>query len=76
MEFISCHIIPLVTNSLKGGHTHHIHTCTHTHTHTHTHMHSDFADKKHFKKPGVKTSVYIYPTLAGVFAYIFSQSRD
>ena len=35
--FMSCHIIPLVTNSLGGEHTH---TQTHTQTHTHTHRHT------------------------------------
>ena len=33
MESILCHIMPLVINSLGGGHTH-----THTHTHTQTHI--------------------------------------
>ena len=38
--FTSCHITPLVINSL-GGNTH-THTYTHTHTHTHkqTHTHT------------------------------------
>ena len=37
MKFISCHITPLVINSLGGTHTH-THTHTHTYTHTHTHI--------------------------------------
>ena len=46
MGFISCHIIPLVINSFRGGdtctHTHtHAHTHTHTHTHTHLHTHTN-----------------------------------
>ena len=37
MGFISRHIMPLVINSLGGGHTHmRVHVHTHTHTHTHT----------------------------------------
>ena len=41
MRSISCHIMPLVINSLRGGHTHiHTHTLTHTHTHTNTHTHT------------------------------------
>ena len=35
MESISCHITPLVINSLEGGYTHK-HTCTHTNIHTET----------------------------------------
>ena len=36
MGFISCHIMPLVINSLMGTHTHaHIHKHTHTHICTH-----------------------------------------
>ena len=32
--------MPIVINSLRGGHTHtHTHTLTHTHTNTHTHTH-------------------------------------
>ena len=55
MEFISCHIMPLVINSL-GAHTHtdtytHTHTHTHKHTHTHTHIqtsaHKQFLETKH-----------------------------
>ena len=37
MGSISHHIMPLVINSLKGGHTH-THRHTHTHTHTQTQM--------------------------------------
>ena len=49
MEFISCHIIPLVVYSLEGRltctHTHmythiHTHTLTHTYTQTNTHIHT------------------------------------
>ena len=38
MGSISCHITPLIINSLGAGtHTHtHTHTRAHTHTHTHT----------------------------------------
>ena len=44
MESISCHIMPLVINSLRRGHTDTLalsplslsHARTHTHTHTHT----------------------------------------
>ena len=39
---ISCHIMPLVINSLGGAHTH-----KHTHTHTYRHPH-----RNNFKKPG------------------------
>jgi len=46
---ISNHIMPLVINSLGGGHTH---THTHTHAHTCAHTHTDIADKSNFKKPG------------------------
>ena len=38
MESISCHITPLVINSLGGRHTQ---TQTHTQTHTHKHTHTD-----------------------------------
>jgi len=38
---ISHHIMPLVINSLGGGHTH-------------THTHTDIADKSNFKKPGMR----------------------
>ena len=38
--------MPLVINSLRGGHTH-------THTHRHTHTHTDARIKSNFKKPGV-----------------------
>jgi len=48
--FISYHIMPLVINSLGGGHTH-THTHAHTHTHMHVHTHTDIADKSNFKKP-------------------------
>ena len=42
MESISCHIMPLVINSLGGGHTHtHTHTQTQTQTQTQTHTHND-----------------------------------
>ena len=49
MESISCHITPLVINSLGGGHTH-----THTHTHAHTHTHTDDLHRINFKKPGAR----------------------
>jgi len=42
---ISHHIMPLVINSLGGGHTH---TCTHARTNT------DIMDKSNFKKPGAR----------------------
>ena len=56
------YIMPLLINSLRGGHTHihthahthtrtHTHTHAHTHTHTQTHTHTDVADKINFKKP-------------------------
>ena len=45
MGSISRHIMPLVINSLRGGHTH-------THTHKHTHTHTDDPHKINFKKPG------------------------
>ena len=42
MESISCHITPLVINSLGSGHTHtHTHTQTQTKTQTQTHTHID-----------------------------------
>ena len=44
MGWISCHITPLVINSLRG-------TYTHTHTHTHTRAHTNFLDKGNLKKP-------------------------
>ena len=37
----SHHIMPLVINSLAGGHTH-----THTHTHTQAHTHTDIRRQK------------------------------
>ena len=37
MRSISCHITPLVINSLVGGHTY-THTHTHTHANTYTHI--------------------------------------
>ena len=43
MGFTSCHIMPTVINSLRGGDTHtRTHTCTHapTHTQTHTDVHT------------------------------------
>ena len=40
MGSISCHITPIVINSLGGGHTH-THKYTHTHTHTHAHTHTN-----------------------------------
>ena len=36
--------MPLVINSLEGGHTH---------TYTHTNMHTDIRGQSNFKKPGV-----------------------
>ena len=42
MGSISHHIMPLVINSLRGGHTH-----------THTHI-LKFADRSNSKKPGLK----------------------
>ena len=46
MRSISHHIMPLVMNSIGGGH---IHMQTHTHIHTHT----DDLHGINFKKPGV-----------------------
>ena len=46
MRSISCHIMPLVINSLGGGHTH---TNTHTHTHAYRRLH-----RNNFKKPGAR----------------------
>ena len=43
MESISCHIMPLVTKSLGGGHTH---TLANTHT--------DYLHRFNFKKPGAR----------------------
>ena len=40
---ISCHITPLVINSLGGGHTH-----------THTNMHTDICRQSNSKKPGMR----------------------
>ena len=51
--FISCHIKPLVIDSLGGRDTHtntHIHTQTHTHTYIHPH-------RNNFKKPGMHRHV-------------------
>ena len=49
MGSISLHIIPLVINSIGGGHTHtHTHTNTHTNTHTYRRLNTN-----NFKKPGV-----------------------
>ena len=45
MGSISYHIIPLVINSLGGGHTH-------TYTHTSKHTHTDYPHRINFKKPG------------------------
>ena len=46
------HIMPLVINSLRGGHTlthslTHSHTHTHTHTHTRTHTHTNTSTNTH-----------------------------
>ena len=50
MGSISRHIMPLVINSLGGGHTH---THTHTHTHKHTHKHTyRRPHRNNYKKPG------------------------
>ena len=46
MDFISYHIMPLVVNSLEGGHTY-THTQTHTHTHTHTHTSNTHTQTTH-----------------------------
>ena len=60
MGFISHNIMPLVTDSLGGRHTHiyaHIHTYIHTHTQTHTHIHTsihiNILHRSNFKKPGI-----------------------
>ena len=45
MGSISSYIMPLVINSLGGGHSH---THTHTQTHTYTYRHPD---KNNLKKP-------------------------
>ena len=50
MGSISCYIMPLVINSLKGGDTHararaHTHTHTHTRTNANTNIHTDFPGK-------------------------------
>ena len=42
VEFISCHITPLVINSLRGRHTH-------------TNTRTDFPDKSNFKKPSTSS---------------------
>ena len=49
MRSISCHITPLVINSLRGGHTHkHMHT--HIQTRTHTDIGTETILKTRFKK--------------------------
>ena len=52
---ISFHIMLLVINSLRGGHTY---------MQTHTHAHTDFLDKSNFKKPGVSDKGQRVPGLA------------
>ena len=47
MGSISCHITPLVTNSLWGRDTH-----TYTQANTHIHTHADNPHRINFKKPG------------------------
>ena len=48
MRFISCHITPLVSNSLRRGHTH-----ANTHANTHTYDPHSI----NFKKPGTRRPV-------------------
>ena len=58
MGFISCHITPLIINSIRGGHTH-----THKHVNTRTYRRPH---RNNFKKPGatgppgLKLDKYIY----------------
>ena len=49
MGSISCHITPIVINTLMGGHTH-----KNTHTHIHTHTHTDDPHRINFKKPDAR----------------------
>ena len=46
MEFISCHITPLVVYSLEARLSL-THTCTYVHTHIHTHTHTHTHTNKH-----------------------------
>ena len=68
MRFMSCHIMPLVINSLGCIHTHththtHVHTYTHTHArahiHTHTTTHTDNPHRINFKKPSVPAAARV-----------------
>ena len=73
MGFISCHITPLVVNSLGGRdtckrtHTR-MHTSTHAHKHTHTHAHTHVPHGINFKKPegrhapGLEIMVWLHET--------------
>ena len=57
MGSISCHITPLVINSLGGRHTH-----TRKHTHTHTRIQT-FKDRTNSKKPGALACGWCTPGL-------------
>ena len=52
MRSISCHITPLVNNSLRGGHTH-THTHIHTQIHTHIHTHIDVRTETILRNPAL-----------------------
>ena len=77
MRSLSRHIMPLVINSLGGGHTHKdTHTKTHTHTHknTHTHRHTDTqayrcSHRNNFRKPGAHRPAVGAPGLKWNFVF-------
>ena len=61
MESISHHIMPLVINTLGGGHTN-------THTHTYRHPHRNNLKKPAMRQPhapGLTTIKYIQPVTLG-----------
>ena len=58
--------MPLVTNSLRGGHTHtNIHTHKHTHKHTHTQTHTQTCTHTytHMQHAHANTHTYTYNCL-------------
>ena len=71
MEFISRHIMPLVIDSLGGGHTH-----------TQTHTHTDDPHRINFKKPGAGrhapglTTIHIAIQYANAMPDVLCMSND
>ena len=50
MGFISCHITPIVINSIEVHTLTHTHTHTHIHTRTYTYIHKETSAQKQFYK--------------------------